>query len=161
MMTAETIAEALGGRRFGTGWMARCPAHDDRRRQSADPLSRRLRTDAGDRGTTSTWLVVRNPHPFEAHILFPALSRKRVSLASLARTCVMAGSTADRRHDSRKISCETWSSPPVQKNGCNGSAVSSIMSLRPIAISMPIGTNARRSHKQAPGHTAHGAYRSR
>jgi putative DNA primase/helicase len=29
-MTAETIAEALGGRRVGRAWMARCPAHDDR-----------------------------------------------------------------------------------------------------------------------------------
>jgi hypothetical protein len=29
-MTAETIAKALGGRKAGTAWMARCPAHDDR-----------------------------------------------------------------------------------------------------------------------------------
>ncbi len=29
-MTAESIATALGGRRAGKGWMARCPAHDDR-----------------------------------------------------------------------------------------------------------------------------------
>jgi hypothetical protein len=29
-MTAEGIAKALGGRRAGDGWMARCPAHDDR-----------------------------------------------------------------------------------------------------------------------------------
>lgn len=29
-MTAETIASALGGRRAGSGWMARCPVHDDR-----------------------------------------------------------------------------------------------------------------------------------
>jgi hypothetical protein len=29
-MTAETIAEALGGRKAGGGWTARCPAHDDR-----------------------------------------------------------------------------------------------------------------------------------
>ena len=29
-MTAEGIAKALGGRRAGAGWMARCPAHDDR-----------------------------------------------------------------------------------------------------------------------------------
>lgn len=28
-MTAETIAKALGGRRAGANWMARCPAHDD------------------------------------------------------------------------------------------------------------------------------------
>lgn len=27
---AETIAAALGGRRVGSGWIARCPAHDDR-----------------------------------------------------------------------------------------------------------------------------------
>ena len=31
MWTAETIARALGGRKAGAGWMARCPAHDDRR----------------------------------------------------------------------------------------------------------------------------------
>jgi putative DNA primase/helicase len=29
-MTAETIAKALGGRKAGGGWMARCPVHDDR-----------------------------------------------------------------------------------------------------------------------------------
>jgi hypothetical protein len=29
-MKAETIAGALGGRRTGVGWMAPCPAHDDR-----------------------------------------------------------------------------------------------------------------------------------
>jgi hypothetical protein len=29
-MTAEPIAKALGGRRVGNGWIARCPAHDDR-----------------------------------------------------------------------------------------------------------------------------------
>jgi hypothetical protein len=29
-MTAETIAKALGGRKAGSGWAARCPAHDDR-----------------------------------------------------------------------------------------------------------------------------------
>jgi putative DNA primase/helicase len=30
MASAETIAKALGGRVAGGGWMARCPAHDDR-----------------------------------------------------------------------------------------------------------------------------------
>ena len=29
-MTAEFIAKALNGNRAGAGWMARCPAHDDR-----------------------------------------------------------------------------------------------------------------------------------
>jgi putative DNA primase/helicase len=29
-MTAEPIAKALGGRKVGNGWIARCPAHDDR-----------------------------------------------------------------------------------------------------------------------------------
>jgi hypothetical protein len=29
-MTAETIAKTLGGRKAGSGWAARCPAHDDR-----------------------------------------------------------------------------------------------------------------------------------
>jgi len=29
-MNAVTIANALGGRRAGSGWTARCPAHDDR-----------------------------------------------------------------------------------------------------------------------------------
>lgn len=29
-MTAADIASALGGRRCGRGWLARCPAHDDR-----------------------------------------------------------------------------------------------------------------------------------
>jgi putative DNA primase/helicase len=30
MATAETIAKGLGGRKGGSGWTARCPAHDDR-----------------------------------------------------------------------------------------------------------------------------------
>ena len=30
MATAEIIAKALGGRKAGGGWAARCPAHDDR-----------------------------------------------------------------------------------------------------------------------------------
>ena len=30
-MRAETLAKALGGRKAGGGWMARCPAHDDRK----------------------------------------------------------------------------------------------------------------------------------
>ena len=30
-MTAESIAKALGGLRAGAGWMARCPAHEDRK----------------------------------------------------------------------------------------------------------------------------------
>ena len=30
MATAEAIATALGGRKAGGNWMARCPAHDDR-----------------------------------------------------------------------------------------------------------------------------------
>jgi putative DNA primase/helicase len=29
-VTAEAIAKALGGRKAGTAWIARCPAHDDR-----------------------------------------------------------------------------------------------------------------------------------
>ena len=29
-VTAEVMAQALGGRRAGSAWMARCPAHDDR-----------------------------------------------------------------------------------------------------------------------------------
>src|SRR6476469_7300307 len=29
-MNAETIAYALGGRKAGSGWTARCPVHDDR-----------------------------------------------------------------------------------------------------------------------------------
>ena len=29
-MTAQTIAKALGGRKAGGGWTARCPAHDHR-----------------------------------------------------------------------------------------------------------------------------------
>lgn len=29
-MDAQTIAETLGGKRSGKGWIARCPAHDDK-----------------------------------------------------------------------------------------------------------------------------------
>jgi putative DNA primase/helicase len=31
MLSAKAIAQALGGRRAGTGWVASCPAHDDRK----------------------------------------------------------------------------------------------------------------------------------
>src|SRR4051794_2459273 len=30
-MTAESIAKALGGHRLGATWVARCPAHEDRK----------------------------------------------------------------------------------------------------------------------------------
>ena len=30
-MFAENLAKALGGHRAGAGWMARCPAHEDRK----------------------------------------------------------------------------------------------------------------------------------
>lgn len=43
MLTAETIAKALGGHKSGQGWMARCPAHDDRRPSLA------IRDDRGGR----------------------------------------------------------------------------------------------------------------
>ena len=56
MATAETIAKALGGRKAGGGWTARCPAHDDRTpslsirdaedEQGAGALPRRLRPGA-------------------------------------------------------------------------------------------------------------------
>src|SRR5688572_8792169 len=29
MLRTEMIARSLGGQRVGSGWMARCPAHDD------------------------------------------------------------------------------------------------------------------------------------
>ena len=41
-MKAETIAKALGGRKVGSSWMARCPAHDDR-----DPSLSIQNTDDG------------------------------------------------------------------------------------------------------------------
>ena len=31
MATADLIAKALGGRKTGGGWAARCPAHNDRK----------------------------------------------------------------------------------------------------------------------------------
>ena len=37
-VTAETIAKALGGRKTGGGWMARCPAHDDGNRASRSAM---------------------------------------------------------------------------------------------------------------------------
>ncbi len=42
MAYAESIAEALGGRKVGSGWMARCPVHNDR-----EPS---LSISAGDEG---------------------------------------------------------------------------------------------------------------
>ena len=45
-MTAETIAKALGGRKAGGGWMARCPVHDDRE-PSLSITRRRWRQGAG------------------------------------------------------------------------------------------------------------------
>ncbi len=41
-MTAESIAKALDGPKVGSGWMARCPAHNDR-----EPS---LSISAGDEG---------------------------------------------------------------------------------------------------------------
>ena len=36
--SAETIAKALGGRKIGNGWIARCPLHDD---QNSEPFHQR------------------------------------------------------------------------------------------------------------------------
>jgi putative DNA primase/helicase len=48
-MNAKAIAEALGGRRAGGTWMARCPAHDDRKPSLAitDDGKVLVRCDAG------------------------------------------------------------------------------------------------------------------
>jgi hypothetical protein len=54
-MRAEFIARALGGRRSGAGWVARCPAHPDDTpsmsvRDTGGPITalrRELSTDAG------------------------------------------------------------------------------------------------------------------
>ena len=39
-MNAETIAKALGGRKAGGGWTARCPAHDDREPRASQSATR-------------------------------------------------------------------------------------------------------------------------
>ena len=61
-MNAETIAKALGGRKAGGDWMARCPAHEDREpslsisdaqgRQGARALPCRMRSARRDRRTS-------------------------------------------------------------------------------------------------------------
>ena len=70
-MNAETIAKALGGRRTGGGWMARCPAHEDRTPslsiRDADGtvlwLPRRLRAGASHRRVARARLMDRKPLP--------------------------------------------------------------------------------------------------
>ena len=68
-MNAASIAYALGGRKSGSGWSARCPAHDDRtpksfdqrrrRRKGARALSCRLQSGAGGQSAPSSRLVAR------------------------------------------------------------------------------------------------------
>jgi hypothetical protein len=63
-MKAEPIAEALGGRKAGGGWMARCPAHDDRQ----PSLSIRDTDDGAKRAATA---LAQPPVPWPR----PTLSR--------------------------------------------------------------------------------------
>lgn len=68
-MNAETIAYALGGRKAGSGWTARCPAHEDRmpslsirefqRRQGSGSVPRKVRAGASDRGAAVARFVDR------------------------------------------------------------------------------------------------------
>jgi hypothetical protein len=48
VMPAVNIAKALDGRRVGRGWIARCPAHDDRHPSLLMKYGRRTLVLAGD-----------------------------------------------------------------------------------------------------------------
>ena len=117
-MTAETIAKALGGRKAGGGWMARCPAHDDRKpslsirdaegRQGAGPLPCGLRPGAGDR-RSAVARSVDGERPAPVHRSAPACRRHRPAgsrrrQAQRGRARHLAVCDAGRRHAGRDLS---------------------------------------------------------
>jgi hypothetical protein len=58
-MKAETIARALGGRKAGAGWMARCPAHDDHE-PSDDGAQEQRHADTNSGSTATATARIRN-----------------------------------------------------------------------------------------------------
>jgi hypothetical protein len=87
-MRAETIAKAFGARKVGGGWMARCPAHEDRNPSlsvhAADDekvlaLPRRLRPGAGNGGAADSCSVgesTARPHPCDPCHAVPSPNRR-------------------------------------------------------------------------------------
>ena len=116
-MTAETIAKALGGRKAGGGWMARCPAHDDRdaepfdprrgRRQGAGALPCRLRPGARDRRPARARPVGRE----RSALAFAHRRAARLSSASRITTTPSAARPRSPSGSPRRRQRERWSRP--------------------------------------------------
>jgi hypothetical protein len=83
-MKAETIAKALGGRKAGSAWMARCPAHDDREPslsiRDADGHKVLVRCHAGcDQGRVITALRSRGLWEENGHRQFARCAARMVA----------------------------------------------------------------------------------
>jgi hypothetical protein len=83
-MKAETIAKALGGRKAGGAWMARCPAHDDREPslsiRDADGHKVLVRCHAGcDQGRVITALRSRGLWEENGHRQFARCAARMVA----------------------------------------------------------------------------------
>ena len=116
-MTAETMAKALGGRKVGQGWTARCPAHDDREpslsiRDAAGALSCRVRPTGRDRGPEGTRTVGRQralvPPETESSKGVVAATRSEPSGTKCCRAFDMAVHDPCRRHAGRSLSRFAW-----------------------------------------------------
>jgi hypothetical protein len=159
-MNAENVAKGLGGRKAGGGWVARCPAHDDREPSlsisDSDNGKVLVRCHAGcdqvqviaELRLRGLWYerIIRTP--LYSWPTSPSLSAEREPAVNRRRArALMAGPKADRRHDRRKLSRETWSSPRIQQNRCNRATFSPILSLRQITVPVPAGFDERCAHQ--------------
>jgi putative DNA primase/helicase len=95
-MTAETIAKALGGRKAGSGWVARCPPHDDR--------TPSLSLADGHDGR----LLVKCWAGCSAHDVLSALRRGELFGANKLRGVIDARGGSSDAADRRKRALDLW-----------------------------------------------------
>ena len=133
-MTAEAIAKALDGREVGTGWMACCPAHDDREpslsiHESEDKVLVRCHA-----GCDQQDVIV----ALKARKLWDGGSRPYLRRAIRTRTTM---AKPDRRHDERTaVALSIWQStlPP------DGTPVEMYLAGR--GLSLPLAPSLRFHH---------------
>jgi putative DNA primase/helicase len=124
-MTARTIARALGGRKTGAGWMARCPAHDDR-----DPS---LSVAQGDDGK----LLVHCHAGCEQHRVIAALRARGIWSVEGRRGSVnlQPGAASEPANDASrtKLALRVWGAT----SPASGTLVQTYLRYRDITIRPP------------------------
>jgi putative DNA primase/helicase len=122
-MKAETIAKALGGRKAGSGWVARCPAHDDR--------TPSLSLADGHDGR----LLVKCWAGCSAHNVLAALRRCELIGANKLRGVIDARGGSSDAVDRKKRSLDLWNEAfPV-----SGTIAAQYLAARGLALlSLPV-----------------------